>query len=381
MNTTTHSRWLALVSPLSLAAYAAWASVWMASASTLDDAAPATLWTARAVMLAFLGVFMIELLLTDRAPRWITALMGLLGAATALATIALTPQGASPILLVLLSGMLASRMAWPVLLIALLAINIAAAIIVFQVWPGSSYWKALYLCAFISFQMFAAMVMRYAAIAQEMTERLRVTNADLIATRELLAESTRNHERLRVARELHDIAGHKLTALKLNLTALSRDPRFADAPQPVLCAQLADELLTDIRTLVERIRADEGIDLRQSLQALAEPFPRPRLHVDVADDAQAIGLNQAEAILRTAQEALTNTARHSQAQNLWLVLHRDGNQLHIDIRDDGRGEGPLKPGNGLTGMRERLHGLGGELQWQRTATGGVHLQGRLPMAS
>ncbi len=378
MATTSPNRLLALVSPLSLAAYAAWGSVWAASLSTMARVDPADAWTLRIALLGFLAVFMLEHLVHERRGPITTWVLGGLGAVTALIAIALTPQGASPILLVLLSAMLASRMNWPALLATLLAINLAAAIVILVVWPGSQHWKLLYLFAYVSFQVFAAMVMRYAAQAQAMTEQLRSTNADLIATRELLAESTRNNERLRVARELHDVAGHKLTALKLNLTALTRNPRFADAPEPRLCAQLADELLTDIRTLVEKIRADEGIDLRQSLTALAEPFPRPRLHVEVATDAQSVTLAQAEPILRTAQEALTNAARHSQAQNLWLVLRREDDQLQIDVRDDGRGDGPLTPGNGLTGMRERLEGLGGGLRVQRTGTGGVHLQGWLP---
>lgn len=379
MTNALRSRLPALFAPLSLAAYAAWASVWMSSRYAQAMADPASAWMLRIALLAFLIVFMVELLLPDRLQRPMTLALGVLAAGAALLAIALTPQGSSPILLVLLSGMLASRLAWPTLLAALLAINVAAALVVFLLWPGPTHWKLLYLFAFISFQIFAAMVMRYAAIAQEMSERLRATNADLVATRELLAESTRNHERLRVARELHDVAGHKLTALKLNLTALARDPRFVEEPQPRLCAQLADELLTDIRVLVERIRADEGIDLRQSLTALAQPFPRPQLHVEVADDTQAIGLAQAEAILRTAQEALTNAARHSQAQNLWLVLRRDGDQLQLDLRDDGRGEGELVPGNGLKGMRERIEALGGRLGLQRTATGGIHLQAWLPV--
>jgi signal transduction histidine kinase len=81
------------------------------------------------------------------------------------------------------------------------------------------------------------------------------------------------------------------------------------------------------------------------------------------------------------QEGLTNAVRHSQAQNLWVVLRRDDDALRLDIRDDGRGSGDVHAGNGLSGMRERLESVGGGLDVRRTDTGGVHLQAWLPMAA
>ena len=71
--------------------------------------------------------------------------------------------------------------------------------------------------------------------------------------------------------------------------------------------------------------------------------------------------------------------RHSQAQNLWVVLRRDDDSLRLDIRDDGRGSGEVRAVNGLSGMRERLESVGGGLDVHRTDTGGVHLQAWLPM--
>ncbi len=90
---------------------------------------------------------------------------------------------------------------------------------------------------------------------------------------------------------------------------------------------------------------------------------------------------QAEAVLRAVQEGLTNAVKHSQAHTLWVVLRRDGDALRLDIRDDGRGSGAVRAGNGLNGMRERLEAIGGGLDVQRTATGGVHLQAWLPVAA
>jgi signal transduction histidine kinase len=78
----------------------------------------------------------------------------------------------------------------------------------------------------LSFQAFAAITAWFALSAQRARDALAASHADLLATRALLAESARDGERLRLSRELHDVAGHKLTALKLNLAALARDPRL-----------------------------------------------------------------------------------------------------------------------------------------------------------
>ena len=88
---------------------------------------------------------------------------------------------------------------------------------------------------------------------------------------------------------------------------------------------------------------------------------------------------QAEAVLRAVQEGLTNAARHSQANNLWVVLRREADGLHLDIRDDGRGRGELRPGNGLGGMRERLAHCGGRMDIITGRGKGFALDIRLPL--
>ena len=102
------------------------------------------------------------------------------------------------------------------------------------------------------------------------------------------------------------------------------------------------------------------------------------MHLELADDARVADLGQAEVVLRTVQEALTNTARHSNAENLWIVLRQDSGALALDIRDDGRGQGELVFGNGLSGMRERWQSLGGALRARRGEHGGVQLSATLP---
>jgi signal transduction histidine kinase len=129
------------------------------------------------------------------------------------------------------------------------------------------------------------------------------------------------------------------------------------------------------------MRSSDGLELREALAVLATPFPRPRMHLDIADGTRVQSIAQAEALLRAVQEGLTNAVRHSQAQNLWVVLRREAGALHLDIRDDGRDAGELQAGNGLTGMRERLEAVGGGLAVECTDTGGVRLRAWLPVAA
>ncbi|MFC3716181.1 sensor histidine kinase [Luteimonas soli] len=380
MQSNWHERVDGLLSPLSLAAYAAWAAVWLAAGGAMAGD-PAVAWALRAALVLFLLLFVFEHLVSERL-----GMRGFLAVCAAMAALALwitamTPHGLSIVLLVLLAAVLGSRLAWRDLLLALALVNLGLAVVVWTAWQGRTQQFLIVMCAYLSFQVFAALVMRYAAQAEAMSEELRAVNADLLATRELLAESARDNERLRLSRELHDIAGHKLTALKINLAALAREARDDDE-RVRLCARLADELLAEIRGVIEQMRTDDGLELGAALAALATPFPRPRAHIEIAPAVRVGTLVQAEAVLRTVQEGLTNAARHSQARNLWVVLRRERDMLQLDIRDDGRDAGaPLRPGNGLTGMRERLEAAGGGLLVRRTDTGGVHLQAWLPSAA
>lgn len=369
--------WTVLFTPLALAAYLAIAVV---AVSALRPAAAGVTpaWLAIAALVLFTLGFATILLRGDcedaRVSNAVLAIMLL----SAFALFCRGPAGLTGILFVLWASVLAVRtQGWKLLLI-LSAVNAALLWLLMQYWGHSLRDALMFLLGFASFQAFATLVMGMTVRAEHDRDELARVNIDLLATRSLLAESVRDSERLRLSRELHDIAGHKLTALKLNLSALARDPRWRDEQAVALCAQLADELLADIRSVVQQLRLHDGIALRDVLQALAAPFPKPRVHLELAEDARVADLAQAEAVLRTVQEALTNTARHSNAENLWIVLRQADGALALDIRDDGRGAGELVFGNGLSGMRERWQSLGGVLRVQRGEHGGVRLLATLP---
>jgi signal transduction histidine kinase len=197
---------------------------------------------------------------------------------------------------------------------------------------------------------------------------LAAINAELLGTRSLLDASVRDSERLRISRELHDVAGHKLTALKLNLKALQRHPDFSDSHELRIVADLSDELLQDIRAVVQQLRLHDAPPLRDALQALATPFPQMCLSLTLDDASAHLSIAEAEAVLRCVQEALTNAIKHADARNLEVALRQQDGQWRLDIHDDGNKAPDIREGNGLNGMRERIESLGGTLHWQH-ATG------------
>ena len=230
----------------------------------------------------------------------------------------------------------------------------------------------------IGFQALAGLCVHYARRAEESRDALARVNADLLATRALLADSARDAERLRVARELHDVAGHKLTAMKINLRALASDPALAGREEVRIAQQLSTELLDDIRNVVQAMRDSRGLDLQTAIRALAAPMPRPVLALHIGEGVKIDDPAIAESLLRIVQECLTNAARHANADTLTVSLKNEDAGMHLHIEDDGRLTGRLCEGNGLSGIRERVAALGGDLRLGSSATGGLRVDVRLP---
>jgi signal transduction histidine kinase len=223
----------------------------------------------------------------------------------------------------------------------------------------------------------ASMVASQQTEAREAQRRL---NSELRATRALLAESTRIAERMRIARELHDLIGHHLTALSLNLEVASHLANDASAEHVRKAQATARHLLSDVREAVSELRQDDAIDLTQALRSLIEGVPGLTVHVDLPPRFSVEDPRRAQVLLRCAQEIITNCAKHAGARQLWLTFAYAGaNQLGLHARDDGRGVAHFKPGNGLSGMRERLAEFGGSVAVDTAVSEGFALTVRLPL--
>ena len=208
----------------------------------------------------------------------------------------------------------------------------------------------------------------------------RRLNSELRATRALLAESTRIAERMRIARELHDLIGHHLTALSLNLEVASHLSNEAASEHVRKAQSTARLLLADVREAVSELRQDDAIDLTQALQSLIDGVPSLQVHLTMPPRFGVEDPRRAQVLLRCVQEIITNTAKHAGARNLWLTFaYDDENLLSLNAWDDGRGSASILPGNGLSGMRERLSEYGGDVSMESEAGQGFALCVRLPL--
>ncbi|MGY6588762.1 MAG: sensor histidine kinase [Wenzhouxiangella sp.] len=218
------------------------------------------------------------------------------------------------------------------------------------------------------------------ALAQVHARReLRRLNSELLATRSLLAENTRVAERVRISRDLHDLVGHHLTALTLNLEVASHTCQGSARDHVDQAASIARLLLSDVREVVNDMRQEDQVDFREVLTMLVGGLPQMAIHLDLPDDGSRIDPQRAQVLLRCAQELLTNAARHSRARNLWITMERERDHVALVVRDDGRGAEDLLPGNGLNGMRERLRELGGRLELSTAAGAGLLARVWLPL--
>jgi signal transduction histidine kinase len=228
---------------------------------------------------------------------------------------------------------------------------------------------------FSGFVFVTSLVARQQAQAREEQRRL---NAELRATRALLAESARINERTRISRELHDLLGHHLTALSLNLEVAGHLSEGRVKEHVQQAHTLARLLLTDVREAVSQLREGGAIDLGAALRPLAENVPALDIHMDIQEPLMLDDPERAHVLLRCTQEIITNAVRHAGAHNLWILARREDGQIGIDARDDGTGAEAVIPGNGLRGMRERLAQHGGDLKVESRPGEGFRLHLSLP---
>jgi PAS domain S-box-containing protein len=204
-----------------------------------------------------------------------------------------------------------------------------------------------------------------------------------------LSETTREEERKRIAREVHDELGQRLTALRLSLAMLrlqhaEYQPELAQNLQNLI--NTVDSTIQVARHVTSALRPSAlNMGLRPALEWLASEFSQysdTPCHTDLAPGITELSEAQATAAFRVAQESLTNIARHAQATQA-TIRFRDTSSGHLlEILDDGRGFDPRMPGArslGLAGMRERGIMLGGEVEIISAPGQGTTVRLRIPL--
>src|SRR5207245_9548949 len=135
--------------------------------------------------------------------------------------------------------------------------------------------------AYFTFQLFAFFSLRIAHQESDARQSLAAANAELQVASGLLDISSRTEERLRIARDLHDLIGHHLTALSLNLEVAGHLSQGDAREQIEKAKTLTKTLLGDVRDVVSRLREKEPVDLTAALHALQSVIDRPAMNLDL----------------------------------------------------------------------------------------------------
>jgi signal transduction histidine kinase len=195
----------------------------------------------------------------------------------------------------------------------------------------------------------------------------------------------RDQERRRIARELHDSVGQYLAMVRMNLGRLTRGPdSLAQAAELLPQAmEMADRAIMEVRTISHLLHPPllEEIGLASAVRAFADEFSRRskiQATVEFPEDLERLPKEIELALFRMVQEGLANVHRHSGAKAVEINLQPCADEVHILIKDDGKGVRPavlakfragVGGGVGLSGMRERLAELGGHLEVESSSSG------------
>jgi signal transduction histidine kinase len=201
-------------------------------------------------------------------------------------------------------------------------------------------------------------------------EQTKAALEELRLSREAQVEAAKTAERVHLAREMHDVLGHTLSALAVQLEGarllMEREGSSASAVEAVARAhRLAGEGLDEARRAVGALRGGElpGPDLLPGLVEGFEHDSGTEARMAVEGEPSELAPEARLALYRTTQEALTNVRRHSQATWVNVRLRWEPGGAELTVENDGvEGDGTARAGYGLTGMKERAELLGGRLE-------------------
>jgi signal transduction histidine kinase len=209
------------------------------------------------------------------------------------------------------------------------------------------------------------------------------------------AQRRATEERLRIAREVHDVVAHNISLINVQAgVALHLIDEQPDQARPALAAikEASKETLEELRSVVDALRSDgeaapraptPGLDDIDRLATRTSEAGLP-VRVDVSGMPRPVPAGVDLAAYRIVQEALTNATRHAGATQVIVRLVHGENDLTVEVADDGRGAASSHvdnggAGSGITGMRERVTALGGTFEAGPRPGRGFAVHARLPL--
>jgi len=346
-----------------IAAVFTWLSVfgivlyWLPNA---NDSIKANAWLIISLFITYIGLFgaiVLQIVNSERRQAFFIVLA--LQLLTACALMLLVPLSFLPILSII----------WVAILPHVFSLknSLLITLLVVITWFALYQWRweeqnvILTALLYSTFHLFSVF-MNYETVKSEKAaqEALRL-NQELKAAQLLLAESSRQNERTRIARDLHDLLGHHLTALSINLQVAQHLTEGEAHKKVSQCHSLAKLLLSDVREAVSSIRSSDSVQFEALIDATNDLFPSLSINKQIGFQFSLEQLDIAQALLNCTQELVTNAVKHGRANNVWLTLKQDIGTIVFEFYDDGLGPSDWQEGNGIKGMRERIALVGGTL--------------------
>ncbi|WP_446001473.1 sensor histidine kinase [Stenotrophomonas maltophilia] len=320
-----------------------------------------------------------RILRSDSPTSWLDRGLLLLLTISALGVSFLSGSGLGSILMMVAAGVIPWMLSVRLGVLWLLVSQLAVAPVYYLLLRFPLFEAVMQSLLYGGFSMFIFVTSLVARQQTEARDEQRRLNSELRATRALLAESARVNERTRISRELHDLLGHQLTALTLNLEVAGHLAEGQALEHVKRSSALAKLLLGNVREVVSQLRETGAIDLAAALRPLTENVPSLDIQLEIEDPLNVEDPQRAHVLLRCTQEIITNAVRHAGARHLWIKVYREApDRVVVEARDDGVGADMVNVGNGLRGMRERLQQCGGQLQIETRPGEGFRLRATVP---
>ena len=204
----------------------------------------------------------------------------------------------------------------------------------------------------------------------------------------------REEERTLIAREIHDELGQALTGIKMDLFWLKTRVEKAKIPRMAYLAEKLPSMLAQVDMTIDAVRRNstelrpsilDNLGLMPALEWMVKDF-QARTETSCAfHSTLALAKFKPEvatAIFRICQEALTNVARHAGASRVNVLLHRKGENVVLEVSDNGRGISEVELNRptslGILGMRERVLAINGRIVFEKKRTGGTRVAASFP---
>jgi signal transduction histidine kinase len=238
---------------------------------------------------------------------------------------------------------------------------------------------------FWTFNLFALVMVTTAIKEKESRQNVEMINLELISTQQLLGQAAQQAERVRIARNIHDLLGHHLTALTINLQVAGRKLELLNVATSdesnkktikdsiEQCHSLSKLLLSDVREAVSDIRTKSSLNLEQTILAMTNRLPNINITLDYPSNISINDVNTADVLTRCVQESITNALKHAHSHEIHIAFAQTSEALALTIRAElsspskllkaGASKPKFQVGNGLKGIQERLNQLQGKVSF------------------